>query len=495
MANLLIVDDEREVGNFLAHLLGGKGYNVTVVYNGNEFFEQLAKKQYHLAMIDVRLPDTNGLEILKQLKNLQPACKSIIMTGFSMVQTAIEAIKLGANDYIEKPFDDIDHLEHLIDDMLKNDFTHAQNEINEIANKLGFVVGESEQMRHLLTMAFKIAKKNINVLLEGETGTGKEVFARFIHEASVRHDQTFIGINCGALTETLLESELFGHEKGAFTGAIQQRKGLFEIASKGTLFLDEVAEASLQIQVKLLRILETREFMRVGSTDTLRTNARIIAASHVNLEEAAKTKSFREDLFYRLNVVKLQIPPLRKRKEDIPHLINFLLAKQENSHVKFSDEALDLLMNYDWPGNIRELSNIVTRAITLSEGETDVITPQYLPQHFQEHQNEKNNIVTLRFENEGNKNQQLTKFQTKNINHNEFELYMNQWAKEMINYWDDDEVEFETVLQHVKQLEAHIGQEFMKKALRKTLGNRKEAAAVLKITERKLRYLLNEKRG
>ncbi|QOY36665.1 sigma-54-dependent transcriptional regulator [Anaerobacillus isosaccharinicus] len=490
MANLLIVDDEREVGNFLAHLLGGRGYHVTVVYSGKDFFAELEKKQYQLAMIDVRLPDTNGLEILKRLKKIQPACKSIIMTGFSMVQTAIEAIKLGANDYIEKPFDDIDQLEHSIEEMLKNDLTHGQNEINEIASKLDFVVGESEQMRHLLTMAFKIAKKNINVLLEGETGTGKEVFARFIHEASVRQEQPFIGVNCGALSETLLESELFGHEKGSFTGAIQMRKGLFEIASQGTLFLDEVAEASPQIQVKLLRILETREFMRVGSERPLRTNARIIAASHVNLEQAVRAKSFREDLLYRLNVVKLQIPPLRSRKEDIVHLINFLLAKQPDRQIKFTDEAITLLMNYDWPGNIRELANVVTRATTLSEGETDLVTPQYLPQHLQE-QKEKKKVFTLQLEHPSRKNHRMLK-PSKN---SEFEQYVNGWVYDLLKFWQSDEIEFEVVSQHIKQFEATVGQSFMRKALRETLGNRKEAAAVLKISERKLRYLLNEKGG
>lgn len=485
MANLLIVDDEREVGNFLAHLLSGKGYEVKVVYCGEEFYRQLEKKQYHLAMIDVRLPDTNGLDLLKKLKHLQPACKSIIMTGFSMVQTAIEAIRLGANDYIEKPFDDIDQLETSIDDLLKNDRTNAQNEIFELANKLDFVVGESEQMKHLLTMAYKISKKNINVLLEGETGTGKEVIARFIHEASNRHDQTFIGINCGALSETLLESELFGHEKGAFTGAIQQRKGLFEIASRGTLFLDEVAEASPQIQVKLLRILETREFMRLGSEGVFRTNTRIIAASHVNLEQAVKAKSFREDLLYRLNVVKLQIPPLRDRKEDIPLLLNFVLRKQTDRLISFSNEALTLLTTYDWPGNIRELSNVVTRAITLSEGETNFITPDYLPHHFQETTKKPNRELTLHI----NRKQPERKEQFP------FENYVNNWVKDLFRFWQEDEVEFEKIIQHLKHLEGEVSQAFMKKALRDTMGNRKEAAKVLNISERKLRYLLNEKGG
>ena len=495
MANLLIVDDEREVGNFLVHLLSGKGYNIDVVYNGQQFFEQLQKKQYQLAMIDVKLPDTNGLEILKRLKKDQPSCKAIVMTGFSMVQTAVEAIKLGANDYIEKPFDDIDHLEASIDDLLKYDVSITQNEMNEIASKIGFIVGESEAMKHLVTMAFKIAKKNINVLLEGETGTGKEVLARFIHHASQRTDETFIGVNCGALSESLLESELFGHEKGAFTGAVQHRKGLFEVASKGTLFLDEIAEASQPIQVKLLRILETREFMRVGSERTLRTNARIVAATHANLEQAVKAKEFREDLLYRLNVVKLHIPPLRERKEDLPLLIEFLLSKHVERQVKFSTEALSLLMNYEWPGNIRELANIVTRAITLSEGETDIITPKYLPQHLQGSGAD----MTARATEEKIATQVSEKnvaFSPSEISTSEdFDRFLQYWMAELQEQWEAKNSDFTIVLDQIKQLEAKVGQAFMKKALRETLGNRKEAAALLNISERKFRYLLNEKRG
>lgn len=495
MANLLIVDDEREVGNFLVHLLTGKGYNIDVVYNGQQFFEQLQKKQYQLAMIDVKLPDTNGLEILKRLKKEQPSCKAIVMTGFSMVQTAVEAIKLGANDYIEKPFDDIDHLEASIDDLLKYDVSITQNEMNEIASKIGFIVGESEAMKHLVTMAFKIAKKNINVLLEGETGTGKEVLARFIHHASQRNDQTFIGVNCGALSETILESELFGHEKGAFTGAVQQRKGLFEIASKGTLFLDEIAEASQPIQVKLLRILETREFMRVGSERTLRTNARIVAATHANLEQAVKAKEFREDLLYRLNVVKLHIPPLRERKEDLPLLIEFLLSKHVERQVKFSTEALSLLMNYEWPGNIRELANIVTRAITLSEGETDIITPQYLPQHLQGSGADMTARATEEKIATQVSEENVAFLPTEISTSEDFDRFLQYWMAELQKQWEDKNSDFTIVLDQMKQLEAKVGQAFMKKALRETLGNRKEAAASLNISERKFRYLLNEKRG
>lgn len=311
-------------------------------------------------MIDLKLPDSNGLQLFKQLKTKQPACKAIVMTGYSTVETAVEAIKLGASDYIEKPFDDIDQIENQIEQLISKDLTRDQDDIQKLAGSLGFIIGENEKMKHLLTIAYKIANKNVNVLIEGETGTGKEVLARFIHQASQREHQPFIGVNCGALSESLLESELFGHEKGAFTGATQLRKGLFEIASNGTLFLDEIAEASPQIQVKLLRIIETREFMRIGSEKVMRTNTRVLAASHANLVDAVKQRKFREDLLYRLNVVKLHLPTLRERKEEIPLLISYFLKKHADSNVSFSKEAIELMQEHDWPENIRELLNIIS---------------------------------------------------------------------------------------------------------------------------------------
>lgn len=379
MPNVLIIDDEREVCTFFLHLLEGKGYCVKLGSNGKDFSAFIQQYSFDLALIDVKLPDTNGLELLKQLKAIQPSCKAIIMTGYSTVKTAVEAIKYGASDYIEKPFDDIDELEKTIEELLDNKLHASQHDMYKLAEALGFVVGMNKEMNDLIKLAYKVAKKNVNVLIEGETGTGKELLARFIHQASMRYDQPFIGINCGALSETLLESELFGHEKGAFTGALKEKKGIFEIANRGTLFLDEIGEASLMTQVKLLRVLETGEYLRVGGETVRRTNARIIAASHVNLSQAVKEKTFREDLLYRLDVVKLTIPPLRERIEDLPVLVEHFLKKL-NCALSFSDDAILQMKQYRWPGNVRELFNVVKRAVTLAEGETTIITPDYLPE-------------------------------------------------------------------------------------------------------------------
>ncbi|WP_458414621.1 sigma-54-dependent transcriptional regulator [Schinkia sp. CFF1] len=493
MTNVLIIDDEREVCTFLEHFLSRKGYMVKAAYNGEQSNRLIEEYPFQLAMIDVKLPDTNGFVILKTLKEKQPKCKVIIMTGYSTVKTAVEAIKHGANDYIEKPFDDLDQVENLIDDMISHDATIAQSEVKQLADKVGLITGENEEMGHLVTIAHKIAKKNINVLIQGETGTGKEVLAKFIHQASLRADQTFIGVNCGALSESLLESELFGHEKGAFTGATQPRKGLFELANNGTLFLDEIAEASPAIQVKLLRVLETREFMRVGSEKVLRSNARIIAASHVNLDEAVQQKKFRQDLLYRLNVVKLEILPLRKRKEDLPILISHFLEKYDADHLTFTKTAIHLLEEYDWPGNIRELVNVVTRAITLSEGETTQITKDYLPSYIQSEPKQgiyEIEIIQMNSVPMVDGRQRLIDSNVVDI-----KQYLDYWSEELHSYWKADEaIPLEVIIEKIKELEDVIGKAFIKKALKRTLGNRKKAAEMLDLTPRQLRYLLKEKK-
>ncbi|MGO4886457.1 sigma-54-dependent transcriptional regulator [Anaerobacillus sp. MEB173] len=487
MKKILIIDDEREVGNFLHHFLTKKGYQVEVGYNGKQFLELIDKNTFSLAMIDVKLPDTNGLDILKQLKERQPSCKVIIMTGYSTVQTAVEAIKIGATDYIEKPFDSLDQLESLIDEMLFNDVSTTEGEVKQLSERIGFVIGNNQEIKHLLTMAYKIAQKNINVLIQGETGTGKEVLARFIHEASQRVTQKFLGVNCGALSESLLESELFGHEKGSFTGATQLRKGLFEMASSGTLFLDEIGEASHAIQVKLLRVLETREFMRLGSEQTLRTNARIIAASHVNLEHAVEEKKFREDLLYRLNVVKLEIPPLRERKEDIPTLVSYFLEKYGAVNVAFTNDAIEKLSNYNWPGNIRELVNVITRALTLAEGETNQITSAYLPRQLLAVAQPSNPVIE---DLAPQKNAENPIFTSDELKH-----YLCHWNENIVSFWEnEDSISLDQVTSKIKELENNMTKAFITRALRDALGNRKVAAKQLNISQRQLRYLLNEKK-
>ncbi|HPZ42797.1 MAG TPA: sigma-54 dependent transcriptional regulator [Bacillota bacterium] len=377
---ILIIDDEVDVGIFFKRLLQKKGYQLTVAVNGVEATKALKETTFNVAMVDLKLPDTDGLTLLQQIKSVQPACEVIIMTGYSTTRTAVKAIQLGAFDYLEKPFDDIDAVENLIMKALEYgvlvcDGKPISADWAPIAEKIGFQVGVSPAMQKLVSIAYKIAKKNINVLIQGETGTGKEVLARFIHAASNRADQVFIPVNCGALPENLLGSELFGHEKGSFTGAGSMRRGIFEMANRGFLFLDEVGESSPSIQVKLLRVLETGEFLRVGGEKPIKTDVRVIAATNVDLEQALKEKTFREDLFYRLDVVRLEVPPLRERLEDIPLLVEHFVKKL-NPELFVSMEAMRLLCNYSWPGNIRELSNTISQAVALCDDK--IILPEHL---------------------------------------------------------------------------------------------------------------------
>ncbi|WP_305043215.1 sigma-54-dependent transcriptional regulator [Geoalkalibacter sp.] len=376
---VLIVDDEADVCNFLRRLLTRKGYAVSTATNEAETLSALREGAFQVAMVDLKLPDTDGLSLLRQIKARQPACEVIIMTGFSTIKTAVSAMQMGAYEYVEKPFDDIAEIEQLIHKAASHGRRVADGagdeDWAEIARAVGFQVGRSAVMRRLLSLAYKVAGKNINVLIQGKTGCGKEVLARFIHAASTRADQAFFPINCAALPENMLESELFGHERGSFTGAAGLRRGIFELAHRGTLFLDEIGDASPAIQVKLLRVLESGEFMRVGGEKPVRSNVRLISASNVDLEEAVRGKSFREDLFYRLNVVRLELPSLAERREDIPDLAEFFL-QQNHPGLALSPAVLAQLQAHAWPGNIRELINVLRRAAALCGGTT--ILPQHL---------------------------------------------------------------------------------------------------------------------
>jgi len=381
---VLIIDDETDVCTFFRRLLTRKGYGVVTAANEREAMRAIEENGFNVAMVDLKLPDTDGLTLLQTIKARQPACEVIIMTGYSTIKTAVTAMQLGAYEYLEKPFDDIDEIEKLIQKAATYGTCHLQGEgaaeeWSEVAEAVGFQVGSSPAMRRLVSLAYKIAKKNINVLIQGKTGTGKEVLSRFIHAASGRADQAFIPVNCGALPENLLEGELFGHEKGAFTGASQTRRGIFELANRGSLLLDEIGDASPQIQVKLLRVLETGEFMRVGGERAIKTDVRVIAATNVDLEEAIREKTFREDLYYRLNVVRLAIPPLRSRADEIPMLAKHFIS-QHHPGCRISPAALRLLQDYNWPGNIRELANVMRRAAVMCN--SDTILPDHLGSRF-----------------------------------------------------------------------------------------------------------------
>lgn len=380
-AGILIIDDEIEICILFQRLLEGKGYQVGVATCGDDAQALWQNNKYQVALVDLKLPDTDGLTLLEKIKACQPQCEVIIMTGYATTKTAVKAIQMGAYDYIEKPFEDITQIEEMIDSILalkQNPSLDNDEPWAEIAQRTGLYYGVNEKMRKLMRVAYKIAPKDINVVINGETGTGKEVLARFIHAASNRSNENFVAVNCGAMPENILESHLFGHEKGAFTGANATHRGIFELANNGTLFLDEIGEASAAIQVKLLRVLETGELYRVGGEKPIRTNVRLIAATNIDLEQAVAEKTFREDLFYRLDVVRLYLPPLRQRQEDIPGLAQYFLGRLNVAeHIKLSTELINIFKKYPWPGNLRQLFNTIRRAVALCEG--GVITPSHLP--------------------------------------------------------------------------------------------------------------------
>ena len=384
MKRVLIVDDELSMREMLAILLKKEGLDVRIAASRAEAARTLGEGPVDLVLTDVKLPDGDGLEILRQVKAAAPATPVVVMTAFGTTEVAVGARKLGAEAYILKPFD-VDELRIVVRDALANRSLREENvrlkrEVGQ-ANGLDRVIGVSEVMASLFEMVRAIAPTSSTVLITGESGTGKELVAHAIHGLSGRAEGPFVSVNCGALTETLLESELFGHVKGAFTDARQSKKGLFEAAIGGTLFLDEVGETSLAMQVKLLRALQERRIRRVGGTEETEVDVRVIAATNAPLEEYVKQKRFREDLFYRLQVIPIVTPPLRERREDIPLLAeHFTLrfARQMGKGVaKVSQEAMQLLRAFSWPGNVRQLENVIERAVALET--TEAVLPERLP--------------------------------------------------------------------------------------------------------------------
>jgi len=373
----MIVDDEPIEASVLGEILTDQGFDVSIQNQPRKALDLAQKQSFDLIISDLKMPDMDGLELLQELRRIDPEVNVIIMTAYASVGTAVKAMRQGAFDYITKPFSKDEFLisvEHAI----KTLEMVRQNQY--LKTELGFgsgttrIVGNTPAMRQLFQMISRVAQDDrATVLIEGETGTGKDLVARAIHELSPRRDTPFIIVNCAAIPEGLMESELFGHEKGAFTGAVTAKPGRFELADRGTLFLDEVVEMNLNMQSKLLRVLQTRQFERVGGQRTLQVNVRVIAATNKNLHEQVRAGQFREDLFYRLNVVPLILPPLRDRREDIPALVDYLLLKfqaEGKRLVQISPDALDALQNYNYPGNVRELENILERAIILSDGQT-----------------------------------------------------------------------------------------------------------------------------
>ena len=372
---ILVVDDEESVRKLLTAVLKREGYHVESVINGQEAIEKCSIVKPHVIMMDIRMPVMDGITAFKEMKKIHRDVTVILMTAFAAVETAIEAIKLGAFDYLIKPFD-IDEVTLLVNraiqiQRMEKEITVLHRELND-SYRLDKILTNSPKVEELYRIIDRVAQSNASVLIIGESGTGKELIANSIHYNSPRRKGPFIKINCSALPEGLLESELFGHEKGAFTGAMMRRAGRFEQADKGTLFLDEIGEISTKLQVKLLRVLQEREFERVGGNETIKIDIRVIAATNQNLEKMVKEGRFRQDLYYRMNVVCLNSVPLRERKEDIRLLADHFLHKfsYENDRgiLKFDDEAMAALEKYDWPGNVRELANVAERAVIMSTG-------------------------------------------------------------------------------------------------------------------------------
>jgi two-component system, NtrC family, response regulator PilR len=386
-SRILVVDDERSMREFLAIMLAREGHDVVAAENGAQALAALRQRPFDLLISDIRMPDCSGIDVLREAKGLQADLPGILMTAFSSTETAIEALRSGALDYISKPFD-VGEMKRVIAQALERRQWRDAAPVESVADTgrpraADSMIGRGPAMQRVFAMIEAIAGTSSTVLVTGESGTGKEMAARAIHRLSPRSERPFVAVNCGALTETLLESELFGHEKGAFTGALHTTRGLIEQAEKGTIFLDELGEMSPLMQVKLLRVLQERRFRRVGGHEELAADIRIIAATNRDLAKMVAEGTFREDLYYRVNVIPVSLPALRERREDLPvlagHFTQQFARDMRRPGATLSPEALDALLRHSWPGNIRELENVLERAVALET--TSAITLASLPTH------------------------------------------------------------------------------------------------------------------
>lgn len=452
-SRILVVDDEESIREFLDIMLRKEGYEVTLAEDGARALDILKKKSFDMIISDLQMPNVTGLELLKQVRDSYPDMTFMIITAFGTTESAVEAMKLGAYDYITKPFK-IDEVRINIANALKSKNLEVENRVlkKELKKEFNFqnLVGNSETMHRIYDLIQRVSQSPTNVLITGESGTGKEMVAKAIHYNGPLKDRPFVTVNCGAIPENLMESEMFGHKKGSFTGAIADKIGLFEVANGGSLFLDEVGELPLSIQVKLLRAIQERVIRKVGATDDQRVDVRIIAATNRDLEEMVKQGSFREDLYYRLNVINLKTPPLRDRREDVPTLAQHFLRKYADRLGRpvqaISDEAMEVLKKYDYPGNVRELENIIERTVALEAGAT--ILPESLPPFVQ------------------------TPSGRKMASAHEIEI-------------TDEGIELEKII-------GQIEKELLIKAIHKAKGVKKNAAKLLGVTFRSMRYRVDK---
>lgn len=457
MASLLIVDDELSMRQFLTHLFQREGYTVRVAENGRSAMALLREQPADVIISDVRMPDIGGIDLLRATKELHPQTEVIMMTAFANEETAREAVKLGAFNFVYKPFDN-DLLKVIVQRAAQKILDEREKQALQVENEalikgqrargqLGNIVGRSDRMQSVYQMIETVAEVQSTVLITGESGTGKELVARAIHDLSPRAQKPFVSVNCGAFTETLLESELFGYIKGSFTGATANRKGLFEAADKGTIFLDEIGEMSPAMQVKLLRVLQERKVRPVGAHEESEVNTRVIAATNRDLSALVKEGTFREDLFYRVSVIPMELPPLRERGADISQLAEHFIGKyceQAGRAMSISEPAMRLLEAYSWPGNVRELEHTIERAVALER--TDMIQPERLPP-------------------------QITNYSKTRVSSD------LQLPTEGIN-----------LTAHLDQLE----KTYVLEALKRTEGNQTNAADLLKMSVRSLRHLLDK---
>lgn len=383
--NVLIIDDEEEIRESIELLLTSEGLSTDTATTGEEGLKKIEDNLYDAVLLDLMLPGKSGMEVQKDIKRIDPTLPVVIITAIAALETAITAIKEGSFDYVTKPWNN-EKLVVIVRNAIKQRQLMSENLQLRRALKERFgysnIIGKSEKLLKVLDLVTQVAASRSTILIQGESGTGKELIAKAIHLKSPRADRTFVPVNSGSMPVDLLESTLFGHLRGAFTSAIASKKGLFEVADQGTIFFDEIGTISMETQAKLLRVIQEKEFMRLGATDTIKVDARIIAATNVDLKKLVDEGRFREDLYYRLNVINVQLPPLRERKEDIPALVEFFTRKycEENAKppYRFSSEALKVLMDYYWPGNVRELENVVERAVVLSQDE--IIGRDLLPE-------------------------------------------------------------------------------------------------------------------
>jgi DNA-binding NtrC family response regulator len=381
---ILIIDDEAAIRESLQVLLEMEGYQVEVGGTAEEGMARLAESIFDLVLLDLALPDKNGLDVLAELRERDPAINVIMITAYGTVENAVKAMQRGAANFVQKPWDNEKLLADIRSAIVRRRVEEENVQLKRaLKQRYNFanIVGKSEPMLHIFDLVAQVAPSRSTVLLQGESGTGKELIAKAIHMNSPRRDHAFVPVNTGSMPADLLESTLFGHVKGAFTSAVASKKGLFEVADRGTIFLDEIGAMSLDTQAKILRVLQDKRFMHLGGVQELQVDARVIAATNIDLKQLVREGKFRDDLYYRLNVICIDLPPLRQRKEDIPALVSFFLKRYAEENEKpvpqMAPEALRLLMDYPWPGNVRELENAIERAVVLATG--SIVTPELLP--------------------------------------------------------------------------------------------------------------------